>query len=753
MPQALVEVLWRRRWVVGLTMGVCVLAGAIYLACAPRVYRATATVLVNFSAPKALNEGFASGVDSDNYLQTQAEVMRSSRVLTRAIGEAESSAVRTLGEATDALGWLKRGGAFQVDVPRKRSDTLVVSMDSRWPDEAAALVNAVIRAYIVERGEQQRATGADMVKRLETEKAGLARRREECAAAMVRMKRDNGVLSFRDEPSNSSMDSALTLSRAVIAAELAVIELRGQEKAVERAISDPKALEAYVAAQQLRGREFIDPQFEELQRQAITAGILAATQRTTLGPMHPRLQVLGWVDAELRSRINVRTREIAAAHLASVRAQRVAAEERLTELRAAHHEREGRALALTPAAAEYAKQESEAERLQRQIELLDRRLTEVSVNSAAGTPLDVRVLEPAQVEAKPIKPSNPMTLAVALLTGCMAGAGLAIIRDRRDVRLRTPHDVRVALATPVVAMVPRIDPRLSPVVRGRLVQLDPRSPAAEAYRSIRTALRLGVAHDAKTILIASPAEGDGKSTTASNLAVAFALAGERTLLIDCDLREPVQHLIFGLDSPAGDGAGELSGLTGILTDRASIADAICPTDVPGLHILPCGALPINPSELLAGKPFALLVQTLAAAFDRLIFDSPPLTHFSDGRVLAASADATVVVVRMNQSARHLGLLALDGLNRVGANVVGAVANDVTSPSSQYRRYGGAWEYAARDTRVLPTRSIMVAAHSSAGQNGNGNGNGNSVSHSSDPAKRTVDMGPFSDRNMDQSGED
>jgi polysaccharide biosynthesis transport protein len=478
------------------------------------------------------------------------------------------------------------------------------------------------------------------------------------------------------------------------------------------------------------------------------------------------LQILGVVEAELRERIAARTRAIAGAYLSSVTVQLAAAEEKLAQLQETYRQREGRALALAPVAAEYAALEGEAERLQHQCELLDRRMTEVSVNSVGSGPVDVRVLEPARVEGKPVKPNPALTLGVALLAGCVAGTGAAILRDRRDHRLRTPQDVRAVLSIPVVAMVPRIDQRLSPVARGQLVRLDPRSPAAEAYRSIRTALRLGVAHDAKTILVASPSEGDGKSTTASNLAIAFAQAGERTLLIDCDLREPVQHLIFGLEGAAG--------LSGVIADEAKVTDVLLPTPVDGLYVLPCGAVPANPSELLTGKQFALLIQTLAAAFDRLIFDSPPLVNFADARILGAAADATILVVRMNQSARHLGLLALDGLHRVGANVVGAVANDM-APALAYRRYGGAWEYAASDVRALPGRpaavratlgmrapekEIVVKAESivTAGQgltpaNGNGNGNGNGKGGDHNGGGSIVEYSgppdPLSEKNTDR----
>jgi capsular exopolysaccharide synthesis family protein len=273
------------------------------------------------------------------------------------------------------------------------------------------------------------------------------------------------------------------------------------------------------------------------------------------------------------------------------------------------------------------------------------------------------------------------------------------------------------LGLPVVAMVPQINARLSSVARGQLVHLDARAPASEAYRLARTALHLGTGGDPKTILVASPAAGDGKSTAASNLAIAFAQAGERTLLMDCDLREPVQQLIFEANGSVG--------MSSVIRGEEKLRDAICATRVKGLYLLPCGPIPTNPSELLAGKKFNQLMRALIGMFDRIIIDSPPLMAVTDGRILAASADATLLVLRMNQSARDQGILALAGLEKVGANVVGAIANDVAARNG-YAQVSGSWRYATSAKRLLST----FGGRSFGGEgNGNGNGNGHALAAS------------------------
>jgi capsular exopolysaccharide synthesis family protein len=272
---------------------------------------------------------------------------------------------------------------------------------------------------------------------------------------------------------------------------------------------------------------------------------------------------------------------------------------------------------------------------------------------------------------------------------------------------------------PLVGAVPQINRSLSPAERGQVLKLDSRSPVAEAYRSLRTSLYLGDGRSAKTILLASPSRGDGKSTTAANLAIAFAQAGERTLLLDCDLREPVQHLVFGLEGAAG--------VSTAMPGETKLQDAVVPTRIANLYLLPCGPVPRHPSEMLASDRFKYLLKTLCEAFDRVIIDSPSLEEVADGRILAAAADATVLILRMNRSMQRSGVLAVSALNEVGANVLGAVANDVRTVAAW--RYEPDWQYAvARAGDALPAPSGTGAAVAPAGSNGGSNGSANGNGH-------------------------
>ena len=377
----------------------------------------------------------------------------------------------------------------------KKSDVIVVSMDSPYPAEAAAVANGVVNAYLAEQSRQKQATGGEMLKSLEAEKAQLKSKRDAVLAAMVKTKQDGGVLSFRDDKGNIILDRTTSLSAALAAAEVTTMELRGQEAATKAALADPKRVPAFVESQQFKGHEFGDHEFDELRSQLAQSVLAMLSANTTEGPGHPGVQGIRTVVESLRQRVADKERSIADAQLISVSAQLSAAEEKERQLRDALRLQRDRALGLVPAAAEYERLDAEAAQLQKQSELLDARIAQVSVDhsvdAASPKPLNVRVLEWARAEERPVNPNKTLTLAAALMAGCVLGTGLALVRERRDGRLYEPGEIPLLLGTPVVAAVPRINARLSSVARGQLVHLDSHSPAAEAYRSARTALQLG----------------------------------------------------------------------------------------------------------------------------------------------------------------------------------------------------------------------------------------------------------------------
>ena len=223
------------------------------------------------------------------------------------------------------------------------------------------------------------------------------------------------------------------------------------------------------------------------------------------------------------------------------------------------------------------------------------------------------------------------------------------------------------------------------VARGQKVRLKPKSIAAEAYRTVRTAVFFGVPKgEAKTILVTSPAPGDGKSTLASNLAIAMAQAGQKTLIIDADFRKPMQHNIFELENSVG--------LSSVFSGTNIVDEAIRSSLVKGLDILSCGPEVPNPSEILNSNSFVNVLKELSEEYDRIIIDSPPVGPVADSQILAAVCDITLLVLRAEKSTRRQSQHARDSLVSVGGRLLGAIVNDVPRKRSQYGYYSNYGTY-------------------------------------------------------------
>jgi capsular exopolysaccharide synthesis family protein len=262
----------------------------------------------------------------------------------------------------------------------------------------------------------------------------------------------------------------------------------------------------------------------------------------------------------------------------------------------------------------------------------------------------------------------------------MIGFGAALLQDWMDQRLRSVDEISAALQLPILGVVPHIQGGKTAMARGMEVHVEPMSEVSEAYRTIRTAVYFGVPEGQdNTVLVTSPAPGDGKTTMASNLAIAMAQAGHSVLLVDCDFRRPRQHRIFGLKDDVG--------LSSVLAGEQPIDKAIQATAVPNLAMLPCGPIPSNPSEILNSQVFADTIDELKGKYDHVVIDSPPVNPVTDARILAASADVTIIVVRADKSTRKLAENAKESLLGVGANLLGVVVNDAPRSGRGYGGYG------------------------------------------------------------------
>ena len=250
--------------------------------------------------------------------------------------------------------------------------------------------------------------------------------------------------------------------------------------------------------------------------------------------------------------------------------------------------------------------------------------------------------------------------------------------------MRNEDELAEATGLPSLATIPRLPPTAQPTV---VTARSPDSTAAEAFRDLRTSLRfLSLDRPLPSVQVTSPKPGDGKTTTAVNLAVASAAAGQRTVLVDLDLRKPQVHSYFGI---ANDG-----GFTDVLLDGVATREiAHAPPDFPLLRVVPSGPLPPDPSELISGADAAHLLRDLADGADLVIIDSPPVLAVSDPTVLSGLVSGVILVVSAGSTDRRQVGRALDRLRQVDAPLLGTVFNGDSDHDRERYRYTYGYRHA------------------------------------------------------------
>ncbi len=279
---------------------------------------------------------------------------------------------------------------------------------------------------------------------------------------------------------------------------------------------------------------------------------------------------------------------------------------------------------------------------------------------------------PSTITTK-VSPRRQLDLGVGLLLGVAVGVALAVARDRSGAS----DQAGLATSDPLsLARIP-FDPaarKFPLIVNGQL-----HSARAEAYRQLRTMLQyIEDGQTPKVIAVTSAVSNQGRSSTAVNLAIAFAQAGRSTLLIEGDLRRPRAAQYLGVTATMG--------LTDILRDQVALEDALCSTDSPGLTLLPSGSMPVNPSELLNTAAMARLIDSLREKFDVVLMDTPPLLPVADAAVLSRLADAVIVTVRYRKLKDSELAAALSTLSAVNATVAGTVLTMIPKRDLADSRY-------------------------------------------------------------------
>ena len=316
----------------------------------------------------------------------------------------------------------------------------------------------------------------------------------------------------------------------------------------------------------------------------------------------------------------------------------------------------------------------------------------------AGQLGKVRILDPALIASK-VRPNKKINLLLGLFLGLGSGLAYAFGRELMDNTVKAVEQLeRKGLI--VLGIIPDMhqkaggsvkDQSVNPSKGGtdfrrRLITYeDPKSPISESYRSLRTNITYASADKKiRSLLVSSPQPGEGKSTTTANLAIAFAQLRKKTLLVDADLRKPVQHNVF--DLPRGPGLSEF-----LIGDVQSATEIIHPTKIDNLSIMTAGGLPPNPSELLGSQRMSALVDQLEHEWDMVLFDSPPIVAVTDASMISGEIDAIAMVVKAGQTDRAAVDRALDTIKNVKAPLIGAILNGA-NPETLAGKYSYYYSY-------------------------------------------------------------
>jgi len=297
----------------------------------------------------------------------------------------------------------------------------------------------------------------------------------------------------------------------------------------------------------------------------------------------------------------------------------------------------------------------------------------------------VRILEMATPPGRASFPIVPLNLGLGAFMGLVLGFGVAFLREWFDDTVGSPVDVVTYLKVPFLGAVPKVTEVEGDIEQTLISHRKPRSAIAEVARGVRTVLELNPDQPPKRLLVTSAVSSEGKTSTAVRLAIAYASAHRSVVLLDCDLRRPRVHKVFGGD--------RLLGVTNLI-EGADVDSCVRPTGIHNFSYVSAGKAGDRPDELLSSPTLPGVLDELNAKFDIVIIDTPPTVLVADARILSRSVDGCVLVARENSTSRSLLREALSGLHQVGANVYGVVINavDFGQRRTSYKYYGYGYRY-------------------------------------------------------------
>lgn len=707
------------RWYLILAItSVVTIGAAIWVKSQTKIYQATVTIKIDPHAIRPLGRDVQTPGDSADsywtnkeYYETEYKIISSRKVSEQVVRllnlhrDAGFIRMEPPGQANQIspIEMTPTGAAqilsdrISVD-PIAESRLVVVSVIDSDPTRAQRIVNALTDAYIDQNLDASISNIGSAADWLSDQLTKLKSELESTEMALHEYKKDKRLLSV-------SLDDQTNM-------------LRSEMEQLHKSLTDARTTREKLASrvEQLNRVNAEDPMnlpSSELLNSTALANLRVSyvESRTALqklksggkGEQHPEVREAEAMMTSTRSALLDEIRNVKE----SFQRDLIAINQEISGISGLYNEAEQQAFDLNLQEIEYKR----LSRAKENTERLHSIVLERAKQSELGSQMrfnNVSVVDPALLPSGPIRPRVGLVIAGGGGLGLLLGLVFVLLRVKLRQRLETPDEVEESLQTTCVGVIPEIEPdgqtSLPPLGRtsrrrGKgppesaaelFVHRHPKSNAAEAMRALRTNL-LFMSPDRpyKRLLVTSAGPTDGKTTIAASLASTLAHSGQRVLLIDADLRKPRLSFVFHARN------GPL-GVTSAVLDPQTLEDAILPTEVEGMMLLPTGPLPPNPSELLQSERFQQLLERASAKFDRVIIDSPPLMPVTDAAILSTRVDATLLVIRSGETRREHARTALRALSDVNATVAGAVLNGVKKRSRsgyyyyyRYQTYGAA----------------------------------------------------------------
>lgn len=661
------------------------------------VYEATARVAIDREntslLPFQASDPYYMYVDMENYIETQAKILQSETLALQTIRSlnlanqpefgGQPGKTATVATITDGNGSHTRPavlGAFLGRLRVKRvpnSQLLDITFEASDPKLAAQVANTQLDNFIEQNFRSRYEATAQVSNFLAGQLNELRIKVEKSEDARLAYERANRIWTI-DEKQNITTQKLSDLNKELTAAQAVRMESEANYLMTRSGSVDaiPAVRNSLLIQDLVRRQTDLSSQYAEALNQ--------------FGPNYPRVLRL---KAQLKDLGELVAREKGNI-VNQIQSEYQAARQREALLSQALDQQKAEANQLAEKLVQYNILKRDAEGNKQLSEGLLQKLKEAGI-SAGLRSNNIRVVDPALVPSQPSRPQKSRNILMALLVGLVGGVGLAFLGEYLNNTVKTPEDVQFLTRLPMLALVPAFD---TPNGRGRHKLLNsvppngsetrvelvshtlPQSQISEAFRSLRTSLLLSQAeHPPQVILVTSALPREGKTTAAVNLAVTLAQLGDRTLLVDADLRRSGIYQALSLSD------GKYPGLSSYLAGASSLELVTVPHPViTNLAAIPTGPKPPNPADLLSSQRLREALVSLRGNYKFIVIDSPPIMTATDAVILSVLADGVLLVVRSGETPKEPFRRSQDLLARVRCRLLGVVLNAVDESSPDYR---------------------------------------------------------------------